>query len=170
MIRHRLYNIIYCTPDHYSHSSHIALTYSGISLLLTVLLTRFPHWLTEEVSPRYRSNLIHSPSTTTLKLLTLFRFVNTDSIPLLSTLYLWIICTTDSLTNFQHGYTTGIHHWFDCHLFNLDTITRFSHCVLYSFDTAFISSLPITYTILSDHWLFSIDTTDGSHSILTPSL
>ena len=48
MIRHRFYNITSYTPAHYSHS-HIALTDSGISLLLTLLLTRFPHYLTENI-------------------------------------------------------------------------------------------------------------------------
>ena len=30
MIRHHLFTIIYYIPDHYWHSSHIALTYSGL--------------------------------------------------------------------------------------------------------------------------------------------
>ena len=60
VIRYHLYNIIYYTPYHYPHSSHIALTYSDIALILTILLTSCPHWLTEVVAPLSRSNLLNS--------------------------------------------------------------------------------------------------------------
>ena len=57
----------------------------------------------------------------------LFWFVSTDSIQLLPSLHLWSVCTTDSLTSFQHWYITGIHQWLDCSFFNSDSITHFSH-------------------------------------------
>ena len=61
----------------------------------------------------------------------LFWFVNTDSIQLLPSLHLWSVCTTDSLTSFQHWYITGIHQWLDCSFFNSDSITHFSHWLYY---------------------------------------
>ena len=82
----------------------------------------------------------------------LFRFVNTDSNQLLSTLHLWSIYTTDSLTSFPHGYTTSIHHWRDYSFFHSDSLTCFSHWLYYTVFTLhkFLSASPILYFLITE--------------------
>ena len=63
--------------------------------------------------------------------------------------------------------------------FYIDSLTRFHHCLdptwlivlpYYLLPTDTLSScIHITYDLLSDHCIFSIVTSDGSHSILAPS-